>query len=139
MHATDQFTALRLPAEKDDLKLLWPMFSGKTEELLAAFAEPKSPTSRLNCSSPPPTRYADKEVVSHDNAMPSTVMASSQAFAARQCRSSRGRRVDEAQFFDDGLPDVCNALADRGIRSSSGVGPRLRGAAVGHTPLVGVG
>ena len=24
--------------------------------------------------------------------------------------------VDEAQFFDDGLPDVCNALADRGIR-----------------------
>ena len=24
--------------------------------------------------------------------------------------------IDEAQFFDDGLPEVCNKLANRGIR-----------------------
>ena len=99
------------------------MFSGKTEELLRRIRRAQIANLPLELFKPATdTRYADKDVVSHDrNAMPSTVVASSQALLQHVNAGPPVAvvGVDEAQFFDDGLPDVCNALADRGIRSSS--------------------
>ena len=96
------------------------MFSGKTEELLRRMRRAQIANLPLELFKPATdTRYADKEVVSHDrNTMPSTVVASSQALLQHVNAGPPVAvvGVDEAQFFDDGLPDVCNALADRGMR-----------------------
>jgi thymidine kinase len=45
--------------------------------------------------------------------------------------------VDEAQFFDDGLPDVCSAMADRGIRVIvAGLDLDYEGRPFGPMPLL---
>lgn len=62
------------------------------------------------------TRYSDEDVVSHDkHVIGSTPIGS----AAEIMQLSTGIEVvgiDEAQFFDEGIVDVCNQLADRGVR-----------------------
>lgn len=62
------------------------------------------------------TRYDEQEIVSHDrNRIPSTPVDNSRSILLM----SEGMEVvgiDEAQFFDDGIVDVVNELANRGIR-----------------------
>ncbi len=104
------------------------MFSGKTEELLRRIRRAqiaKLPVALFKPATD--TRYDNVEVVSHDrNAMPSRVVTSSQELW-EQVQDARLRNpgrlegfsivaVDEAQFFDEGLPDVCNELANQGYR-----------------------
>lgn len=61
-------------------------------------------------------RYHDEEIVSHDaNSILSTPVDHSSAILLLS-QNTRVVGIDEAQFFDDGLVDVCNELADRGIR-----------------------
>ena len=104
------------------------MFSGKTEELLRRIRRAhiaKLPVALFKPATD--TRYDNVEVVSHDkNAMSSIVVPSSQALwdhiqesSQRQPGRSEGYSivaVDEAQFFDDNLPKVCNDLANQGYR-----------------------
>lgn len=61
-------------------------------------------------------RYDEKEVVSHDqNSIQSTpIQHSSQLLLLTQDIEVVG--IDEAQFFDDELPNVCSQLANSGIR-----------------------
>jgi len=98
-----------------------PMFSGKTEELLrrvrrAVIAH--QPTLLIKPATD--TRYAVNEIVSHDkNAMPSKVVSKSKDILESldvDGRSALVIAIDEAQFFDDDLPEVCNELANRGLR-----------------------
>jgi thymidine kinase len=117
------------------------MFSGKTEELLRRIRRAQIANLPLELFKPATDiRYAEKEVVSHDrNAMPSTVVASSQALLqhvnAGPPLAVVG--VDEAQFFDDGLPDVCSAMADRGIRVIvAGLDLDYEGRPFGPMPLL---
>ena len=93
------------------------MFSGKTEELIrrmrrAQFARQKGEIFKPSID----TRYSEEEVVSHDrNAIPSTpIDASAQILLLATDIDVVG--IDEAQFFDEGLVDVCNELANRGVR-----------------------
>ena len=93
------------------------MFSGKTEELIRRLKRAKFARQHVIIFKPViDTRYSDTNVVSHDhNAIPSTPVANSDAVL----QMSAGYDVigiDEAQFFDDGLVEVCNKLAYRGIR-----------------------
>lgn len=143
MHATAQFTAPSgLPAGEGRLEVVCgPMFSGKTEELLRRIRRAQIANLPLELFKPATDiRYAEKEVVSHDrNAMPSTVVASSQALLqhvnAGPPLAVVG--VDEAQFFDDGLPDVCSAMADRGIRVIvAGLDLDYEGRPFGPMPLL---
>lgn len=61
-------------------------------------------------------RYSVQEVVSHDeNSIPSTPVESS-ANMMLLASSVDVVGVDEAQFFDEGLVDVCRQLANSGIR-----------------------
>ncbi|MCK4344865.1 MAG: thymidine kinase, partial [Bacteroidales bacterium] len=62
------------------------------------------------------TRYSEREVVSHDaNIILSTpVQTASNILLLVNDVDVVG--IDEAQFFDKGLIDVCNSLADKGIR-----------------------
>ena len=93
------------------------MFSGKTEELIrrlkiARFAKQKVEIFKPRIE----VRYSVEEVVSHDeNAIHSTPVDSS-ANILLLASGVEVVGIDEAQFFDDGLVEVCNKLADNGIR-----------------------
>lgn len=93
------------------------MFSGKTEELIRRLKRAKFARQRVEIFKPAiDRRYSDRDVVSHDqNAIPSTpVDTSSTILLLAGDNDVVG--IDEAQFLDDGLVDVCNQLANRGVR-----------------------
>lgn len=93
------------------------MFSGKTEELIRRLKRAKFAKQKVEIFKPSiDTRYSEMDVVSHDrHSIQSTPVDSSTSIA----KLSVGIDVvgiDEAQFLDEGLVDVCNELANRGVR-----------------------
>lgn len=93
------------------------MFSGKTEELIRRLKRAQIARQKVEIFKPAiDTRYDEKRVVSHDeNAIHSTpVYSSSQILLYANDFDVVG--IDEAQFFDDQLVDVCNRLAGMGVR-----------------------
>lgn len=93
------------------------MFSGKTEELLRRLRRANFARQKVEIFKPAiDKRYSDEEVVSHDkNAILSTpVEHSSNILLLSSEVEVVG--IDEAQFFDQGLINVCQTLADQGIR-----------------------
>lgn len=93
------------------------MFSGKTEELIRRLK--RAQIAKLNVEIFKPrtdTRYDDTAVVSHDlNSIQSTPVESSSAILLLGT-NTQVVGIDEAQFFDEDLPEVCNKLALKGIR-----------------------
>lgn len=93
------------------------MFSGKTEELIRRLKRAKIARQKVEIFKPEvDKRYHETNVVSHDeNAISSTaVQSSSQILLYVNDADVVG--IDEAQFFDNQLSDVCNNLANNGIR-----------------------
>ncbi|MBS4013591.1 MAG: thymidine kinase [Bacteroidetes bacterium] len=93
------------------------MFSGKTEELIRRLKRAKFAKQRVEIFKPAvDIRYDEEKVVSHDsNAIMSTpVPASSNILLLTNEVDVVG--IDEAQFFDSELPNVCKQLANQGIR-----------------------
>ena len=93
------------------------MFSGKTEELIRRMRRAQFAKQKVEIFKPAmETRYAEESIVSHDqNEIPCTPVDHS----GNILLFSSGIDVigiDEAQFFDDGLPKICNRLANQGIR-----------------------
>lgn len=93
------------------------MFSGKTEELIRRLKRAKFAKQKVEIFKPSiDTRYADEEVVSHDrHSIPSTPIDSSASILLLSSDIDVVG-IDEAQFFDNALVDVCNELANRGVR-----------------------
>ena len=93
------------------------MFSGKTEELIRRMKRAKFAKQKVEIFKPSlDTRYSDVDVVSHDqHSIPSTPIDSSSTIALLSSDID-GVGIDEAQFLDDGVVDVCNDLANRGVR-----------------------
>lgn len=93
------------------------MFSGKTEELIRRLKRARIARQKVEIFKPRmEVRYSEEEVVSHDeNAILSTPVDSS-ANILLLAAGVEVVGIDEAQFFDDGLVDVCNQLANKGIR-----------------------
>lgn len=93
------------------------MFSGKTEELIRRLKRANFARQRVEIFKPSiDTRYSDIDVVSHDhNSFQSTPIDSSASILLFSSEIDVVG-IDEAQFFDDGLIDVCNELANRGVR-----------------------
>lgn len=93
------------------------MFSGKTEELIRRMKRAEFARQRVEIYKPlVDTRYSKEDVVSHDhNVIPSTPVDSS-AEILLLSGDIDVVGIDEAQFFDNGLADVCNELANRGVR-----------------------
>jgi thymidine kinase len=93
------------------------MFSGKTEELIRRLR--RAQIAKLNVEIFKPktdTRYDENSVVSHDqNSIHSTPVENAASILLLGA-NTEVVGIDEAQFFDDELPDVCNKLANRGIR-----------------------
>lgn len=93
------------------------MFSGKTEELIRRLKRAQFARQKVEIFKPIiDTRYHVEEVVSHDNnAIRSTpVESSSNILLLADNVDVVG--IDEAQFFDEGIVEVCNELANRGCR-----------------------
>lgn len=93
------------------------MFSGKTEELIRRMKRAQYAKQKVEIFKPEiDTRYDAIKVVSHEgNSIHSTpVPASSHILLLASDVEVVG--IDEAQFFDAGLPDVCTQLADNGVR-----------------------
>ena len=93
------------------------MFSGKTEELIRRMKRAKFARQRVEIFKPAiDTRYDQQRVVSHDrNEIVSTPVSHSSEILLR-ATDVDVVGVDEAQFFDEGIVDVCNTLANSGIR-----------------------
>ena len=93
------------------------MFSGKTEELIRRLNRAIIAKQKVEIFKPViDTRYHDTKIVSHnENAIRSTPVN----FAADiilLAGDSDVVGIDEAQFFDEGIVDVCNTLANQGKR-----------------------
>lgn len=93
------------------------MFSGKTEELIRRLKRAKFARQSVEIFKPAiDTRYDEKDVVSHEgNSIHSTpVDTSANILLLGSNRDVVG--IDEAQFFDTNLVNVCNELANKGTR-----------------------
>jgi thymidine kinase len=93
------------------------MFSGKTEELIRRLK--RAQIARLTVEIFKPrtdTRFDENAVVSHNaNSIQSTPVDSSSAILLLGS-DVQVVGIDEAQFFDSELPNVCNILANKGVR-----------------------
>ena len=93
------------------------MFSGKTEELIRRLRRAQFAGLKVEIFKPSlDKRYSETRVVSHDEkSINSTPVenASSIMLLANNCDVIG---IDEAQFFDNSIVEVCNKLADAGIR-----------------------
>ena len=114
------------------------MFSGKTEELIRRLKRAKIAHQRVEIFKPAvDTRYREEDVVSHDaNSIASTPIESS-ASLLLMTDDADVVGIDEAQFFDDGLVEVCNELANRGKRVIiAGLDMDFKGVPFGPMPAL---
>lgn len=93
------------------------MFSGKTEELIRKLNRAKIAKQKVEIFKPAiDTRYHEADIVSHN----ATAIRSTPVQSAHEILLLTGDcqviGIDEAQFFDDGLVEVCTILADSGKR-----------------------
>ncbi|GDX48579.1 MAG: thymidine kinase [Bacteroidetes bacterium] len=93
------------------------MFSGKTEELIRRLKRAKIANQKVAIFKPMlDTRYDEVNIVSHDeNSIHSTPVKSA-ADIPLLVADTEVVGIDEAQFFDESLPQVCEDIANRGIR-----------------------
>ncbi len=94
------------------------MFSGKSEELIRRLRRAQIARQRVQIFKPAfDNRFADAEIVSHSEMRIQGVKVGSSAELLRLINSdTEVVGIDEGQFFDQGLPAVCSALADGGKR-----------------------
>ena len=114
------------------------MFSGKTEELIRRLKRAKFAKQQVEIFKPSiDTRYSDVDVVSHDqNTIQSTPIDSSGSILLL-AGENEVIGIDEAQFLDNGLVDVCNQLANRGIRVIiAGLDTDFKGKPFGPMPAL---
>jgi thymidine kinase len=110
--------SIRTEPKRGSIELITgSMFSGKTEELIRRLRRAQFAGLKVEIFKPSlDKRYSETKVVSHDEkSISSTPVenASSIMLLAAGCDVVG---IDEAQFFDNSIVDVCNSLADSGIR-----------------------
>ena len=112
------------------------MFAGKTEELIRRIRSAELARQKVKVFKPEKeNRYNPSDIVSHNsesfNASP--VKEASQILDMTGDEEVVG--IDEAQFFDEGIIDVCNALANKGLRVIvAGLDMDFRGEPFGPVP-----
>ena len=114
------------------------MFSGKTEELIRRLRRAQFAHQKVEIFKPAiDVRYSEEDVVSHDQKhIPSTPIDSS-ASILLLTSDIDVVGIDEAQFLDMGLVDVCNELANRGVRVIiAGLDMDYRGIPFGPMPAL---
>jgi thymidine kinase len=114
------------------------MFSGKTEELIRRLKRAKIANLKVEIFKPAiDVRYDEQKIVSHDtNAIHSTPVDNSQKILL-MAGDADVIGVDEAQFFDEEIANVCDELAFRGIRVIvAGLDMDFTGKPFGQMPFI---
>ena len=93
------------------------MFSGKTEELIRRLKRAQFANQKIAIFKPSiDVRYSDVEVVSHDlHSLKSTPITDAK-FMLEIPSDIEVVGIDEAQFLGDNIVDVCQSLANKGVR-----------------------
>ncbi len=93
------------------------MFSGKTEELIRRLRRAQFAKQKVEIFKPAmDVRYSEQEVVSHEGTSILSTPVDSSASILLMGQESDVVGIDEAQFFDEHIVEVCNELASKGIR-----------------------
>lgn len=114
------------------------MFSGKTEELIRRLKRAEFARQRVEIFKPAiDTRYSEEKVVSHDSRSIASTPLDSSASILLFTSQIDVVGIDEAQFFDDRLVDVCNRLANNGVRVIvAGLDMDFKGVPFGPMPAL---
>jgi len=118
------------------------MFSGKTEELIRRVKRAQIARQKVQVFKPLlDDRYANEKVVSHNGLdLDATAVSDGQAILELTDPDTDVVAIDEVQFFDWRIADVCNQLADRGVRViAAGLDMDFRGEPFGPMPLLMAG
>lgn len=117
-----------------------PMFAGKTEELIRRIKRLEYANQVVLVFKPEiDNRYQAKdEIVSHDlSKKPSIIINSSKDIMAHIHEGVNAVVIDETQFFDEGIVEIVERLADRGIRViCGGLDRDFRGEPFGPMPKI---
>jgi thymidine kinase len=116
------------------------MFSGKTEELLRRIRRAEIARKKVQLFKPTiDNRYGLVRVASHDGVAreDAVVVCNAEDILRRLEVDTEVVAVDEVQFFDETIADVCDHLADRGLRVIvAGLDQDFRGEPFGPMPLL---
>jgi thymidine kinase len=112
------------------------MFSGKSEELIRRLRRAIIAKQRVQIFKPNIDSRSDAEIVSHSEMrMPSISIGSSAELRDKVDHRTEVVGVDEAQFFDEGLVEAAQQLADQGKRVIiAGLDKDFRGLPFGPIP-----
>lgn len=115
------------------------MFSGKTEELIRRIKRAQIARKRVQVFKPQiDTRYSTEEVASHDGVRAQAVPAATAAEIADLLQPDvEVVAIDEVQFFDSAIIDLCERLASDGHRVIvAGLDQDFRGEPFGPLPAL---
>lgn len=113
------------------------MFAGKTEELIRRINVLSYAKKNIIVFKPKiDNRYSDSEIVSHSGAkVPCLVVEKAQDILKKIEADTEVVAIDEVQFFDKDIVEVCEYLADKGIRvMGAGLDKDFRGESFGVMP-----
>jgi thymidine kinase len=115
------------------------MFSGKTEELIRRVKRAQIARQKVQVFKPRiDTRYSAVQVASHNGALHSAIpVGGSAELEGLVDPDTTVVAIDEAQFFDEGVVDLCKQLTHSGVRViAAGLDLDFRGEPFGPMPLL---
>jgi len=115
------------------------MFCGKTDEMIRRLRRAAIARQKVQVFKPAiDIRYDDVKVVSHAGSQfDATPIESSEDIRANLDPDTTVVAIDEAQFIDDGIIDLVNELADKGLRVIvGGLDLDFRGEPFGSMPVL---
>lgn len=116
-----------------------PMYSGKSEELIRRLRRAQIGKQNIKVFKPSiDDRYSFDEVVSHNGKKITAIgINNSNKIMDIVENETQVVGIDEVQFFDDNIIEICRILADRGIRViCAGLDMDFRGEPFGPTPTL---
>jgi thymidine kinase len=110
--------SIRITGKRGSIEVITgSMFSGKTEELIRRLRRAQFAGLRVEIFKPSlDKRYSETRVVSHDDKSIVSTPVDNPSAILLLAGEVDVVGIDEAQFFDNSIVDVCNQLADNGIR-----------------------
>jgi len=115
------------------------MFCGKTEETIRRLRRATIAKQKVQVFKPKiDDRYSEEKVTSHaGHNFDAKPIERSREILDRLDEDTTVVAIDEAQFFDDGVIDICQQLADNGVRVIvAGLDTDFRGEPFGPMPIL---
>jgi thymidine kinase len=110
--------SVRVTGKKGSVEVITgSMFSGKTEELIRRLRRAQFAGLKVEIFKPSlEKRYSETRIVSHDEKSIISTPVDNASAILLLAGDVNVVGIDEAQFFDNSIVEVCNTLADNGIR-----------------------